>query len=539
MKKIVMTLAAITAAIVMVSCSKGQLDEPEQAVFVSQGSFTVTASTVDALTKTSLYGNDTDGYDVLWSEGDMFTLFYETAAHVDLSKDFTLVNGAGTTTADFVTSAGAFASDDQPDLAVYPSSIVKKGELHNGYHLLYWPDRQEYQPGNIKDCPMLSLPADFNGPYPFRNLGGILRIRMKGAGTLTRVSVSSYDVMAGDAVVQPISVQGYSEYVLFLLQGTGKKEITMDLGEDGVTLSDNWTEFCFSVPEGRYRNLKVNYYFTIGEHEFGYSRTCTKDVIVERSKITDAALKDIELISLPGKFTVNEDGDHVCFSRGNLYWDGSSFKFEDGQADFPEEWTPDHVSHFFWSKDAAAACAQSYSDASEMTDFLFTNADATTANPDFTVNGQKGKWRALSGGASSELYYILNKRKMEVSGQPRYSNKTGSEGVMIDGNTYKGLFIYPDDYAGATVGEDSVDSWTEIYESGIVFLPAAGSRSGSDVIDEEDGPYGYYWTSVQSGSESNKDKAYSLRFNPGGAAVSYSNMNINVGRSIRLVIDSN
>ncbi|MCQ2084178.1 MAG: hypothetical protein MJY58_06780 [Bacteroidaceae bacterium] len=55
-------------------------------------------------------------------------------------------------------------------------------------------------------------------------------------------------------------------------------------------------------------------------------------------------------VALPGKFTINEGGDQVCFSRGNMYWDGDSFEFKDNQYDYSTALSASHVSHLYWSK---------------------------------------------------------------------------------------------------------------------------------------------------------------------------------------------
>ena len=75
MKKIIIALAAIAAVFTMVSCSK---DQPAP----TEGNG-ITASTENILTKTSLSGNDTDGYKVYWSEGDnLFVDDYCLFAHL-------------------------------------------------------------------------------------------------------------------------------------------------------------------------------------------------------------------------------------------------------------------------------------------------------------------------------------------------------------------------------------------------------------------------------------------------------------------------
>ena len=50
----------------MASCNKEQLIEPEKNAAPIEGNCIVTASTENNLTKTSLEGDDENGYDVVW-----------------------------------------------------------------------------------------------------------------------------------------------------------------------------------------------------------------------------------------------------------------------------------------------------------------------------------------------------------------------------------------------------------------------------------------------------------------------------------------
>lgn len=177
--------------------------------------------------------------------------------------------------------------------------------------------------------------------------------------------------------------------------------------------------------------------------------------------------------ALSGKFTVNADGKQVNFSQGNLYWDGSNFKFEDAQTDY-SSWSASHVSYFFWSNKADVAYANSYSDsAAADSDIIFTNKTLDTANPDFSVlvgdKAQKGLWRTLS---INEWNYLINTRM--VNGKTKYGNTC----VFTTISSTKGLILFPDDYTGATTGLTSIPE-------GCVFLPAAGRRFTSGTMSEE------------------------------------------------------
>ena len=150
MKKLIIALAAIAAVFTMVSCSK---DQP-----VPTEGNGITASTENILTKTSLSGNDTDGYEVVWSEGDTFKLG---------SSTFTLIEGAGTTSGTF---QGNVPGINGWKTAYYPVS----------YDGSNWPTEQTYTEGNITGSPMKAEVYCFmgeisGGKVEFKNEGGIGR----------------------------------------------------------------------------------------------------------------------------------------------------------------------------------------------------------------------------------------------------------------------------------------------------------------------------------------------------------------------------
>lgn len=184
--------------------------------------------------------------------------------------------------------------------------------------------------------------------------------------------------------------------------------------------------------------------------------------------------------ALSGKFTVNADGKQVNFSQGNLYWDGSNFKFEDAQTDY-SSWSTSHVSYFFWSNTANVAYANSYSDsAAAADDIIFTNETLTTANPDFSVlvgdKAQKGVWRTLS---IAEWNYLIYTR--QVNGKTGLGNTC----VFTTISSIKGYILFPDDYTGATTGLTSIPE-------GCVFLPAAGRRFNNGTMGDVNSAIRYF-----------------------------------------------
>ena len=210
-------------------------------------------------------------------------------------------------------------------------------------------------------------------------------------------------------------------------------------------------------------------------------------------------MKDAMTVTLTPKpkFSVGENTT-VEFAPGNLYWDGSAFRFEANQWSFASTWDASHVSHFKWS-DAANAVTSNYSFSGNL--FCASN---------FTVDGDSHTWRTLS---NSEWDYLLYTR----------TNALSLRAWKDLGNNVKGLVILPDGDASVM---SSISSTADLETYGAVFLPAAGLRRGTDVYDA--GSLGYYWSGTPY-----DDGAYDMNFYSGNVSVNYGYPNY--GYSVRLV----
>lgn len=240
---------------------------------------------------------------------------------------------------------------------------------------------------------------------------------------------------------------------------------------------------------------------------------------------------------LGGVFTVAADkGDgkpkKIRFSKGNLYCSGASFDengkctsvsddqwfMEQHQYDYGGNWDGGtRISHFLWSKDCMRSLDKTYDGTGASNqDVFFTNST------NFAVNGVSA-WHTLS---QPEWAYLLGD-STERSGKYR-------TGVTVNG--VMGLVIAPDKFSG-TIGNtyDATDWATAEINDGLVFLPAAGSRFGSNGITDisNAGSYGYYW----SASPINDLIAFDLDFNSGDV---YSNYSVarDKALSVRLVTDA-
>ena len=250
---------------------------------------------------------------------------------------------------------------------------------------------------------------------------------------------------------------------------------------------------------------------------------------------------------LPGLFTIGkgtdgtpgtEDDVQVHFSQGNLVaaiganGAPTAWKFATNQYDYiggnvantSIGSTAGDVDLFGWSTDATSnnwgihtktGATQDYTTGS-FKDWGKAYCEKNSITPDNT-------WRTLS---KDEWAYLFNARTM-TNDKARYSNAVG---VTIGGSTYNGVFLYPDNYNGDVVSSSM--TWDAINAAGIVFLPAAGYRDGSDVNSV--GFSGNYWSSSAIGGSN----AYYVSFNSSNVRTDNFGYRSD-GYSVRLITESN
>lgn len=233
---------------------------------------------------------------------------------------------------------------------------------------------------------------------------------------------------------------------------------------------------------------------------------------------------------LPGNFTVSATKT-VQFTKSNIYWNGSIFRFEENQTDCPTEWNPKHIGHFYWTKTAAASYALKYDD----------DEPSTISDEPFFAES-RGGFRVQG---SSHLYALSKQEWVYLMNDRIYTNRFAL--AMVNG--VKGLLIFPDSYNGftpvtgtgiATVNVDDApfpsesipsDTWTAMESDGVVFLPAAGYRDDSTIRERTS--VGYCWAST-SDDEEEFPGAYNLEFESRDVSP-WSGSTRNVGYSLRLV----
>ena len=239
--------------------------------------------------------------------------------------------------------------------------------------------------------------------------------------------------------------------------------------------------------------------------------------------------------ALSGAFTINEEGDRILFSKGNL---------QATTTDNGTTWTWSFAANQ-WNTigNAVANTAISGNGTVSENGTVDLFGWSTTTNyyginnsmDEYDYSGDFVDWGATMGAGwrtltSDEWKHLLSNRTMQSSAI-RYVNSTV--------NNIKGLIILPDDWdesyytlTSGYFGENIISAadWTDKLEAhGAVFLPVTGYRSGTDCLLDEGG---YYSTPTLSTSYS----GYTENMNFDGSSWTTSgDMSVSDGLSVRLV----
>jgi hypothetical protein len=259
---------------------------------------------------------------------------------------------------------------------------------------------------------------------------------------------------------------------------------------------------------------------------YGYSKS---GVTFEAGKYYQSTLK------MMGAFSVGAD-KRVCFSQGNLQYNGSKWQFAENQwgiLDYNGTYNTSSaypIDLFTWGNTTLGAEDYMGTEYDAYSSTLSNIIAQGTAGSDWGYNAisnggdKNSQWRTLT---INEWEYLLKNRT--VNGGTG-EGKSYTVGKSING--IKGLVIYPDGYKGnAYSGND----WDTFEHNGCVFLPAGGYRNVQSVTSHSSS--GYYWSASCSGSSGT---AYFLEFDSSSLNIHTTwtgDANKQLGYSVRLVRD--
>ncbi len=445
---------AVAAIAVLSSCSgnndtifdEGGKQQSEAKVF------TATIESDGLTSRTTINREAGDNYNkVSWCAGDEISINGVTYTATP--------NGTDASKATFAKKTAGDADPTATYKACYPATMSSNGTTFS------LPATYTYAAGKF-NMPMYAYNTS-SKELSFKNLCGVLAITVPTTqlSTVSTVTVSSDQQLNGAFTATEAGVLTFESKTL----EDADKKITLTVASGG-----SGNVFYIPVPAGSH-TLEV----AVSDGTTTKKMTTSTAVTVARNTIYNIVFAVVTPF-LPGLFTVNGSGKQVQFTKSNLYWNGSAFKFEAKQTDYQTTWDANHVSHLFWTKSAAASYAQNYGDGTNATNDVPFFAESQGG---LTVEGTSGLYVLTI----AEWNYLLNSR----------TNATSLRKPEVTvGSATKCLIIAPDGFTSTLQSSYTLD---EVNTLGLVCLPAAGERAVTTF--NYCGSYGYYWSATPNSSD--------------------------------------
>ena len=256
--------------------------------------------------------------------------------------------------------------------------------------------------------------------------------------------------------------------------------------------------------------------------------------------------------AIHGKFSISEYGSQVCFAKGNLKYTKTSGQDDWsvgiwGFFDYQDEcdpgsnktYHPFYISLFNWGYDKTNSICPYITENFNSDQFYPGHKFADSEDWGCKIGDGK-TWRTLT---TAEWKYLLN-----LDGQSGRPDQKRFALCKVDG--YCGLLIFPDGwdfwrrslgdeptYNGKTLEACGNKTYNQFQIEGmgmygVVFLPGAGARHGTSVVDRG---LGIYWTSTCGTNDGNTYWADLLSFSE--TSIVHGSGFRNDGFSVRLAAD--
>lgn len=272
-----LTVFTLIAVSMLPACTNEALQEK-----AANQNYSFTART-DAGIKTrtclgEVLSNET--YPLLWEKGDRIiiapsgkpaTSYYETQGQDNDVAEFRFISGL---------EGNAMPPENTALTALYPADAYK---FTDGKHTINIPENQTYRKNNISSGTMPMIAGATSRELSFRNVCGILRLRLN---TLEQdIRLSSIKVAADKGLAGPIATFEGTDVTWNNPDGETGRGITLSC--DGVALSPEPEDFYIVLPPGNYSGFKIQL-----ETEGPDKKTYRMDGVleIERSAITTVNL---------------------------------------------------------------------------------------------------------------------------------------------------------------------------------------------------------------------------------------------------------
>ncbi len=245
MKKL--TVFTLIAVSMLPACTNEALQEK-----AANQNYSFTART-DAGIKTRIclgevLSNET--YPLLWEKGDRIiiapsgkpaTSYYETQGQDNDVAEFRFISGL---------DGNAMPPENTALTALYPADAYK---FTDGKHTINIPENQTYRKNNISSGTMPMIAGATSRELSFRNVCGILRLRLN---TLEQdIRLSSIKVAADKGLAGPIATFKGTDVTWDNPDSETGHGITLSC--DGVALSPEPEDFYIVLPPGNYSGFKI------------------------------------------------------------------------------------------------------------------------------------------------------------------------------------------------------------------------------------------------------------------------------------------
>ena len=512
------SIVLITGLVCLTSCEKGNLGDGSQF-------FATMEQCANQHDKTVLNGSVLN-----WTFSDQ-VLIYGTAG----SALYIAQPQNPATNAVFNNVSGH--SGEAPYYAIYPADIA------TATNAVILPATQVTEDGSLTGYPMYAESTDNH--LSFKNLCGLLKLHL----TKSNTSISSIVITANSEINGNYNVNynNGNPTLSYVSDGSNSTTLTCSTAQS----IDNGADFYIYLPAGNYSSLSIA--ITNGQ-----GMTCTKSsnegttFNVYRSQYTAIAFSENDLLfvaeepelegALSGLFTVNANGDQVRFSQGNLQYRASTntWRFAEHQYDYVGTQIADGdgyyggtvngsdnhnisstysgwIDLFGWGTsgwNSGANCYQPWSISISESDYwtggsrsnsltgAYAEADWAWHNAMYNGAIAAHQWRTLT---QSEWYYLLYSRT-DASDKCGTGNINGVGGLIIMPDSWIMSSNYPfnpgfseydvNNWPDWSHNNYTLSQWEQMEAMGAVFLPAAGSRNGTNVGSV--GLYSYYWTSTST-----------------------------------------
>ncbi len=232
-----------------------------------------------------------------------------------------------------------------------------------------------------------------------------------------------------------------------------------------------------------------------------------------------------------GAFTVNADGKKVYFSQGNLQatYNSTTSSYTWGFAANQYDCIGNAAGNTTIDSQTDGAVVDLFGWSTERTDYgISTSFSNEEGSDDYSGEfvdwgkaiGDGSTWRTLS---KDEWQYLINKDNNENIRKGKYKS-----GVTVCSKK-NCLVLAPDDFTGEIATSYDAAAWESAKAVGLVCLPAAGQRQGSDLFYVGDACN--YWSSTASNEST---ACYVLSSD---SSILYFNDFRCYGFSVRLVTD--